>query len=245
MITLRSCPVCNSLNIVKYPKSGVAPTVQYELMDKVFVPALLLSNYYQCQNCHLIFQNPRMSDKEIDRYYKEGYYRKTINLTERERLKDEKYRAKEDAKIVLNKIGKINSHLDLGCGGGFFLKEVGAKIKYGVEPDPSCIKVKSIKTYSNIVEVERSEFDLVSAIHVLEHVTNPVDHIKRMAGIMSNDGFLVIEVPTWDSPGGPLRLAHLYHFEPDVLRLLLKGIGLRVIQTEFTPHLFLICQKIS
>lgn len=242
MITLKSCPVCGSINITTYPKVGIAPEVSHEVMPKVYVDAAIISRYFVCQSCQVIFQNPRMSDEELDRFYSEGYYLGSINIRDEKKDNDEMLRAKIDSKIVREHIGEITSHLDIGASRGYFLDIVGAKLKVGVEPNNSYVTASGIEVYRNVSQVPQQSFELVSAIHTLEHVADPKSLFKDMVKKVDKEGLLIIEVPTWKSPGGPLRLSHLFHFEPDVLKLLCLQVGLTVIHTEFTPHLLLICR---
>lgn len=242
MINLNSCPVCDSADITKYHQIGLSPFVVHEIMPGVNFDVAVISRYFICQNCHVIFQNPRMSDQELDKFYSEGYYRRTLNLTDEEISKDETYRAEVDAGIIKRLIGEVNAHLDIGSSRGFLLDKVGASVRVGVEPNVSDVRVKGVKVYPQMSKVPRQSFDLVSAIHVLEHEPAPLGYLKKMTKFVGKDGHLILEVPTWKSPGGPLRLAHLFHFEPDVLKLLCREVGLKVVHVEFTPHLVLICQ---
>lgn len=243
MITLENCPVCGSKHIQNYHLVGTAPLVRHELMPAVILDAQIISRYFICQNCHVIFQNPRLSDVEIHRFYAKGYYRQTINMTDEEAANDEASRAKFDAKIIKNFIDQdILSHLDVGCGRGYLLEEIGAIVKVGVEVDKYRIKAESIEIYSRMSQVPQKSFDLVTAIHTLEHVPDPISYLKEMIKLVDKNGHLVIEVPTWKSPGGPLRLPHLFHFEPDVLKLMCREAGLKVLHVQFTPHLLLICK---
>lgn len=245
MITLKSCPVCQSALIAQYRESGFAPQVTHEIMPGVKITAAIITRYCICQNCHVIFQNPRMSDSELNRFYGKGYYRRSIDMTDEEKDKDEIYRAKFDSKIIKENLGEIASHLDIGASRGFLLDEIGAKIKVAVESDTENVTVSGIEVYSQVSLVPQKTFDLVTAIHTLEHVSDPISYLKSMIAKVGKNGHLVIEVPTWKSPGGPLRLPHLFHFEPDVLKLMCREVGLKVIHVEFTPHLLLICKKSS
>lgn len=242
MITLKSCPLCNSNRIIQYHESGIAPIVIHEIMPGVTVEAAVLSRYSLCQGCNVIFQNPRLSDPDLDKFYSQGFYRKAINSTERGINLTELKRARLDAKIIEQIIGKPASHLDIGCGTGYLLDEIGASVKVGIESNIEYSRAKGIEVYTEMDQVAQKSFHLVTAIHVLEHVPNPVGYLKSMTKFLSKDGFIVIEVPTWKSAYAPLRLAHLYHFEPDVFRLICKQVGLKVIHTEFTPDLLLICK---
>ncbi len=241
MITLNACPVCHSDRIIEYkiiPGGGLI----IEITPGVKVNAATITRYCLCQNCNLIFQNPRLSDTELDIYYGSGYYRQHINSPPEGMDKSEDNRAKFDAEIIKQQIRNVKTHLDIGCGLGYLLEEIGADVKVGVESDVGYVKAKGIKVYSEMDQIPLKKFDLVTAIHILEHVPHPLDYLKAMVKFMDKNGYLVIEVPSWKTRGGPLGFAHLHHFEPDVLKNLCKQAGLQVIHEQFTPHLILICK---
>ena len=241
MITLESCPNCDSQSFVEFrivPGGGLT----IEITNGVKINALIVTRYCVCQDCKLIFQNPRLSDAELDIYYGSGYYRKTINPPPEGMDKGEENRAITDAEIIKQHIGKVKSHLDLGCGLGYLLGMVGADVKVGVESDVNYVKVKGLKVYKSMNQIRQKKFDLVTSIHSLEHVPHPLDYLRSMTGFVKKGGYLVIEVPSWKTRGGPLGFAHLSHFEPDVLRLMCTEVGLSIEHTEFTPHLVLICK---
>lgn len=244
MITHKSCPVCGSFNITAYHKTG-ASVHKLPVIPGVEIDTTVHAYYSLCRDCRLIFQNPRFSDEELNRYYQEGHYRRLLRTVEEESCTDEgeKHRAEFDAKAIKSLIGKVASHLDVGCGRGYFLDAIGADVRVGVESDQDYVKVKNIKLYKEMSEISKKTFDFVSALHVLEHVPYPLEFLKEMKQFLSDESFLMVEVPTWKSSGGPLRLSHLYHFETDVLKLICKQIGLQVIETIYTPHLIIICKK--
>ena len=213
-----------------------------EIVPGVKVDAVVITRYCACKDCNLIFQNPRLSDKELDLYYGTGYYRRTINPPPEGMDKGELNRAKIDAGIIGKYIGPVTSHLDIGCGHGYLLDEVGATLKVGIESDVDYVKVKSIEVYSDAREVPYKKFDLVTMVHVLEHLPHPLNFLKSMKKLVNKNGSLVIEVPSWKTRGGPFGFAHLHFFETDVLKLMCQRVGLYVEFVEFTPHLVLICR---
>ncbi len=243
MVSIKYCPSCLSPRITRYEKVGLAPEVDYEVIPKTFIRALIITNYFICHNCGLIFQNPRLSEEELDIFYRDGYYRNIINLTDKEMDYDEKIRAQNDSKIIRKIIGKVGRHLDIGSSRGYLLSYVNAVKKYGIEPNVRYSREKKIKVFPKIEDVRLEKFDLITVIHTLEHVSNPIQLIKKTKHLLKINGHFMVEIPTWKSPGGPLRFAHLYHFEPSVLRGILYSHGFKIIYEEFTPHFLLICQK--
>src|SRR3989344_8661624 len=115
MITLKSCPNCNSLQISEYRIISEGP-LTVEMISGVNVNAVIVIRYCLCQDCRLIFQNPRLSDDELGIYYGSGYYRRTINQPPEGMDKGEENRADTDAEIIKQYVGSVNSHLDIACG---------------------------------------------------------------------------------------------------------------------------------
>lgn len=248
MITLKSCPVCKSQNFVHPAHASLEPKIPFEIMPGGQVDAFIINHYSACQSCSLIFQNPRLSDEELDRYYREGYYHRMIYGT-REGADDfEIRRAEIDSKIIKSYAGRVQSHLDIGCRRGYLLNAIDADIKIGVEPYSSYVKFSNIKIYSKISQVPPKLFELVTMLHVLEHVSDPLSLLQTAVRFVRKDGYLVVEVPATEvlkdgKKKLPLDFAHLFHFEPEVFKRLCREVGLRVLNIHFTPHTLLICQN--
>ena len=179
MITLNSCPICDSRCTVRQMIVETWPHIRHEIMPGVEVDAALLTYFFTCQNCHVVFQNPRLSDEELNRFYSEGFYRRMLDTTDEKIDQDESYRAKIDSEIIKQHVGNINSHLDIGCSRGYLLEAVGADTKVGVESNISYVTASDVKVYSEINQVAHKSFDLLTAIHILEHVSDPVGFLKK------------------------------------------------------------------
>lgn len=248
MITLKSCPVCDSKNLAHPAHISLEPKVPFEIMQGVKVSAFILNYHSACKSCFLIFQNPRMADDEVEKYYSEGYYHNMI-YGKREGADDfEIKRAEIDSKIIKLYAGRVESHLDIGCRRGYLLNAINADIKIGVEPYSSYVKFSNIKIYSKISQVPPKLFELVTMLHVLEHVSDPLSLLQTAVGFVRKDGYLVVEVPATEvlkdgKKKLPLDFAHIFHFEPDVIKRLCTQTGLHVLQVYFTPHTLLICKK--
>lgn len=241
MITLKSCPVCESYLVKEFQ---IVPSAEIivQIIPDVKVNAQIITRYCVCQNCNLIFQNPRLSDAELDKYYSTGYYRRTINQPPEGMDAGEVNRAKTDAEIIKRYVGKVTSHLDIGCGRGYLLDAIGASVRVGTESNVGYVSVKGVEVYREMNQVRPKKFDVVTVVHVLEHVPYPLDFLKKVTKFVGKSGHMVIEVPSRETRGGPLGFAHLSYFEPDVLKKICKEVGLCVLHTEFTPHLLLICK---
>ncbi len=161
----------------------------------------------QCTRCGLVYQNPRMTEKEYEAYYNSNYF------SSQNYLKVVEQKGKE----YINKYNLIERHLkskgkllDIGCGTGHFLKigkDRGWEV-YGIELskwaadygrrnfnlDIRNIDIRNI----NLEEVAGTwgvGFDVVTLNHVLEHLPSPSGAIKMISEILHEEGLILIEVP--------------------------------------------------
>lgn len=98
---------------------------------------------------------------------------------------------------------------DVGSGYGFFLDEAqknGVKV-FGIEPSRQLVHyafqkhvIKSfLGTLEEYVKENREQFDVVTCIHVIEHVTEPKKFISDLLRLVKPGGILFIETPNSDS----------------------------------------------
>lgn len=103
-----------------------------------------------------------------------------------------------------------NTLLDIGSGFGYFLNEASKAYKYtlGLEPSQNLYKFSSKKLKVNVLNKsfqnylknsKYQKFDVITMIHVIEHVKNPKKFIKKALTLLNNDGILFIETPNLDS----------------------------------------------
>ncbi len=172
--------------------------------------------YYICANCKTLFLFPQPQKSELNRYYK-----KTFSFDNG--LSDE-INIRKRAKIIINKLRCLNPQgktlLDIGSGYGFFLDEVQKTgiIATGLEPSEKLYNFSKKFDYSNnrtfimgqtfnqfYRQKSDLRFDFVTAIHVIEHLTNPKQFIKQTLSILKPNGVLYVETPNLNS--------HLFNFE--------------------------------
>ncbi len=117
--------------------------------------------------------------------------------------------------------------LDMGCGNGATIRAFGQVApgwtKAGIEFDHKYrAEVESIPNTERLhvgpVEDLPGTFDLITIVHVLEHIVDPISVLKSLRGKLAPSGLLLIEVP--HHPANPFELLiadHRTHFTVDSL----------------------------
>lgn len=212
----------------------------------------------KCKECNLIFMNPQLNEEGIREFYK-NYIGKT-RLNNNIKMKQRSIQYKMDVELITKFIQK-GIILDIGCSGGYFLKEIPGRFeKYGTEIDPFSINLarKNLKINQNNLYLgnvlncpfDESYFDLITMRGVIEHVTNPEDVLKKISSLIKPRGlFYICATPNGESFAAKLYkqnwnlfhpIEHLWHFSPQNLSTLANKYGLKLIWSEYpyigTPY---------
>lgn len=103
-----------------------------------------------------------------------------------------------------------NRLLDIGCGDGEFL-ELAHSCGWdvcGLEPDNNAVQIAKAKGLRVInageeyFDGKKELFDVVTLSHVIEHVHEPLNSLKKCFDLLKPGGSLWIETPNVDSLGG-------------------------------------------
>jgi trans-aconitate methyltransferase len=199
-----------------------------------------------CKNCGLVYQSPRMSDSEIDQFYA-AEYRQLYQGTEGPSKKDifvQKERAK-NLVILLKKNGvvRLTSHLDIGCSAGELILSVESEFHnqaYGVELGEAyrnyCL-ANSLAVYPSLEELKKVNplpFGLISLIHVLEHLPDPVNYLTELReNWLDPAGWLLVEVPNLYAHDC-FEIAHLISYSRHTLSQSLLRAGF--VPVAITEH---------
>jgi 2-polyprenyl-3-methyl-5-hydroxy-6-metoxy-1,4-benzoquinol methylase len=136
--------------------------------------------------------------------------------------------------------------LDFGCGAGGLLQRASdlAAAVVGVELE------ERVRTYWDgriqiVADIDQAgeQWDLITAFHVVEHLPDPVSMLKKMGSRLSENGRLVVEVPSandallglYDSDDFQKFTywsQHLFLFTPDTLRRVAERAGLQVVSIQ-------------
>lgn len=179
-------------------------------------------SYYTCKTCKTLFIRPQPNPHFLNCYYK-NHFKYEAGLHNQNRIR-------KRSRTILNQLKRLNpvgkTILDIGSGFGFFLDEAikSGFNPVGVEPskrllqhtvdqfDASDFSVGAFATDVYNMQFEQfykqnknRKFDFITIIHLIEHVSNPVELIVRAANLLNKGGVLFIETPNLDS--------HLFNFE--------------------------------
>lgn len=242
-IEVEKCPLCGAEG-EKYNVQNVASDAVTMPFGPYEMQYAYRSVFYRCMRCGFSYQNPTMGPELQRYYYESGLYRsETGQLVENLDL-NEKQRGQRIINVMeaLGIIPQKPFHmLDVGCSRGFLLDMMVNKHACTIEGvdlnDKYCqLPIKVSKTLNDVP----NWFDLITAIHVLEHQSDPVSFLKDIRKHLADGGKLVVEVPFLD---GPYRLPHPVVFEPHTLGLAMKLAGFDVKTVILKPHLLVVAVK--
>lgn len=197
--------------------------------------------YYLCQTCGFVFQNPGESAAADPAFYAETY-RKLYQATEEPTAKDlrqQRLRAEYQLNLMQNHgVCRLSRALDIGASSGTLMQTIheayGGEM-IGVEPGNAYRKLaeaKGFKLYPSLEELQANEtarFDLVTMMHVLEHLEDPLGTLKEIKTQLLEDyGFLLVEVPNFYAHES-YELAHLSCFTEHTLSEMLKQAGYKIM----------------
>ncbi len=248
------CPLCESGNIKKI-KTFVfrfpGEDVESHLFDITYVRLWILferilmirdSSAFSamiCQNCGLIFTNPRFSLDDLRIKYE------TIN-----ELGSVKYRLKQDPPFNLNSRARriydlISQHFYSGRKNKPKILDYGGASAYNLIPFANSFECSLLdyekwdlpsevdylgKDVSDLDETD--QFHVILLLHTLEHLSEPKTFINDLCKHLEDEGIIYVEVPLgcfreWQFLREPLT--HVNFFSEESLMNLLTSCGLNVI----------------
>jgi cyclopropane fatty-acyl-phospholipid synthase-like methyltransferase len=144
--------------------------------------------------------------------------------------------------IRTGSLPKEGTLLDVGCGNGAFMRSFGGKRPdwkmNGLELDArNRALVTAIpgveELHVGTIESLQSRFDMISLIHALEHMPDPVGYLREIRGRLNEGGMVLIEVPDLDKSRFDILVAdHCTHFRTTTLRNALCKAGFEVMHVE-------------
>jgi hypothetical protein len=194
-----------------------------------------------CMNCGLVYQSPRMTEAESQAFYATEY-RPLYQGLEGPNPKDlavQTARAKIALGFIQDQVKSTSSIMDIGCSTGILLQQFQAHYHcgvWGVEPGneyrqyAQSLGLEVVPTLNELQPAGRAPFNLVSMMHVLEHLPDPVGYLKNIReNFLELDGWLLLEVPNLYAHDC-FEVAHLVSFSAHTLTQVVQKAGFRVKQ---------------
>jgi len=148
-------------------------------------------------------------------------------------------RAKVALDYLLKQVTSVSRILDIGCSTGILLHRFQTHYQaqaFGVEPGKvyrQYAQSLGLEVYSSLEEPKlagEAHFNLVSMMHVLEHLPNPLEYLGNLREkYLEPDGWLLLEVPNLYAHDC-FEVAHLVSFSAHTLAQVVTKAGYRVIQ---------------
>ncbi len=205
------------------------------------------------QDLDMLITEPK--PKNLETYYQSDDY---ISHTDaQETLVDKIYQSvkKHSLKKKLNLISQCaktnKTLLDIGAGTGDFLlvaKNNGWSVN-GIEPNAKAsakAKEKGVTTISNIESLPLTKrYHVITLWHVLEHLPDLENQIKKIISLLEDEGTLIIAVPNFKSYDAKYYNnfwaaydvpRHLWHFSRNSIKMLFEKENMKV--TKIKPMVF-------
>lgn len=216
------CPLCLNDNLSKY-RSNIS--LQHQLFPSTSFELFL------CNHCGSISTYPQPSDELLAKFYQQYYpYQWFLDFL---------FSKKKDAILRVSECEAFIHHksriLDFGGGLGYLSNAFRLKGYNAVTYDPfapgDCLKQGD------------SKWDVLIAVHVLEHSNNLDLILKNMIHLLVDNGSVILSVPnvfskgyshegmrwTWAQP----PITHLHHISENGLITLLERHGLVVKHVQY------------
>jgi SAM-dependent methyltransferase len=239
------CPACDS---AEFQPLFTASDRLYNTTSEKF-------QVVECKRCRLMQLTPQPTPSELEKYYPKNYWF-TPELSAASRLEEiyRRFVLLDHVRFVQRAVresGESGPVLDVGCGGGLFLRMLqdrgfrvmgldfsldAARVAWTVNQAPAtCATLAS-------APFRAASCAAVTMFHVLEHLYEPRAYLKASYELLRPDGRLIIQVPnaacwqflllgaSWNGVDVP---RHLYDFRPADLDRLLDSCGFEVVRRKY------------
>lgn len=205
--------------------------------------------YFRCSSCHLVFASPVPTPEEVQGFYGQYSTHEQARVTIIGKLA--RWQTMRETQSAIGREKGIRI-LDYGCGNGGFLKNLhtaGYRNLYGYDFDLNAVMAaRQIGiNATNIISEADGPYDAITLNHVIEHLANPVEEIKRLAALLAPGGRLVIRTPnnrglmarlTGDAWRGWETPRHLNIMNKRCLPLIIRRADLEVIRCYNSKAMF-------
>jgi SAM-dependent methyltransferase len=200
-----------------------------------------------CRNCGLV-QKPvteAWHKDAADIYAGYHMYHQVAGEAEQKVASDGGFEKRSDVLLTWAKgqlaLGPTGRHLDFGCGNGATLRAAAHVLRgwelFGYEPhirnEAALRAIPGVRDLLTRLDGEAGRFDLITMMHVVEHIPNPAKALMDVAKALAPGGHIFIQVPYFiDSPYELTVADHCSHFTVAALKNVVMQAGLDVVSAS-------------
>jgi hypothetical protein len=256
----RNCPICDSPPVIVEISASIrADELTFEDVKKLWIGFRKNScffDYYRCQECKLLFNKFYFSSDQLEILYG--------NMPDNSNKVDHQILSKTQSGYLNFLLKKVNfarnsKYLELGPDVGLLTYHVSRTNLFDtmtlVEPNKAVHDTLNNSIVSGVEKnicldfdglSESNKFDLISGVHVFDHLIDPVDYIKKVTGFMEQ-GSYVLSV-THDEGSllrralnrkwPPFCLQHPQLYNAKTIEVLFNQAGLKKISIDKSTNWF-------
>jgi SAM-dependent methyltransferase len=234
------CNLCGSSNFSVLFDAGVAQ----------------VNRIVRCGDCGLMYANPRQRPPDVDliKEWDAAWVLEHTKTTYRWRLEKESLQVRDyrdTRKLLAENFPGRGTLVEIGSGLGcllnFFREDSWNTI--GIEPNAGLCLFAQEEFHLTIVPGTLSDAnlgsasaDVVTMIHVIEHVPDPMSIFHEVHRVLRPGGWFVVETPRYDTL--MFRLlgrrerslscdGHIYFFTTETLARMATRAGFKVVRTDY------------
>jgi 2-polyprenyl-3-methyl-5-hydroxy-6-metoxy-1,4-benzoquinol methylase len=241
-----ACPACDA----------IGSRVLFEATDRVFATTEKIFRIVECDQCRLIRLDPQPTPRELRDYHPTGYWMEPENTRiDRLEILYRRLVLRDHVRFVeraLAECGEKGLVLDVGCGGGAFLKmlaERGRTHVAGLDFALDAARAAWLKAGVPAVcgtlsgaPFAAGSCAVVTMFHVLEHLYHPAAYLEAARELLAAGGRLIVQVPNaacwqfllfgerWSGLEVPRGL---FQFRREDLEALLDQCGFEVVRCKY------------
>jgi len=219
---IHECPICGALE----------ETWKDEIGEMISHGMHVI--YRQCVKCGIGFQNPRPTEESVIQAYRDNSYREIMTETQGgaqlEEVKLQSIRAQRIAAIIKEENITPRRFLDVGSSLGILTYQIHKAFDceaWGHELSKEFRELAAgFEGVQFVAELEDLEgkFDVITSIHVLEHLIDPVGQLIKLRDLLTEDGVLILECPDGRNTVG-MSLWHYVVFVFETMTAALEEAG--------------------
>jgi len=241
----KPCPACDQPDY----------RVLFHATDRLYRTTEETFRLVQCRGCGLIRLDPWPSPGQLRRYYPDQYWF-APGACAADRLEEAWRRLVlsdhlEFVRRALRDSGESGLVLDVGCGGGLFLRLLRERglpvLGLDLSPQAAAVAWKHNQVPAACAPLHAAPLPagscaLITMFHVLEHLENPPAYLEAARSLLKPEGRLVVQTPNaacwqflllgenWSGLDVP---RHLFSFRACDLEHLLDCCGFQVLRRKY------------